>query len=442
MKKKKCSKYRSDGAYIGSMIPYVKRHIADGMFERSKFFAGGDGVTGIQNRMKIIILVLMILLGFSIAALTGVVIYREYRASVGSAVIPNNYIASASGGELDAGSVTTQYRTVPVLLYATMPNVNRFGGLPVMRLAKTVITSDQAKETVISIYKNHAEDSSPFRCPNMFPGDSETKPYLVEVSHKGTVTVRFRANIREGYEKLSEVLKCRVVLNGNETLYDGLMRDMPGSLNHRITSVFGKTTELTYDITVYLDTSVGNAYMNQELVADFRWWVEESGGDSPPVPDDTTTPAVTTAPDSTEEPEETTLPKETTDSVETTTPAVTTEPVVTTDPVVPPTPDEPDEPDVTTTAEVIIPPEVTTAPDETTETEEITIETEPDETRFPESEITTWYEPDDPGELIEPPKTGDTAEFLLWFWIIVLVICTWITMRRSQKLKQSVNERT
>ncbi len=185
----------------------------------------------------------------------------------------------------------TLLQPMPVMLCASVPMVNLSNSLPVMALSKTVITSDSAKETVISIYKAHAKDSTPFHSANMFPGDSETKAYLVEVSHKGTVTVRFHADIRGGYEKLAEVLKCKVVLRGeNKPLYDGLMRDMPESLNHRISSVSGKTTELTYDITVYLDTSVGNEYMNKELVADFRWWVEESGGEPTPspAPDDTT----------------------------------------------------------------------------------------------------------------------------------------------------------
>lgn len=260
------------------------------------------------KKMKIIIIVLAVLLGLSLTALAGVIIHRQLDLSNGSAVIPDNYIEPTSSGELNTGAKVTQLRTGPVLLCASVPTVNLSGNIPVMALSKTVITSDSAKETVISIYKNHAEDSEPFHLANMFPGDSETRKYLVEVSHKGTVTVRFHADIRTGYEKLAEVLNCKVVLNGSETLYDGLMRDMPESINHRISSVFSKTTEFTYDITVYLDTSVGNEYMNKELVADFRWWVEESGGDPiPPTPgpddtgpDDTTDPDDTTKPDDTD----------------------------------------------------------------------------------------------------------------------------------------------
>jgi len=142
-------------------------------------------------------------------------------------------------------------------------------------LANTVIDSDRVNENVISIYKNNPEDSDAFQVKNMFPGDSETKTYLVEVSHKGTVTVHFHADIRENSEKLSEVLNCRLVSSG-EVLFDGLMREMPERISRVITSSTGQTTQLVYDITVYLDTSVGNEYMGKELTADFRWWVEAS----------------------------------------------------------------------------------------------------------------------------------------------------------------------
>lgn len=235
-------------------------------------------------------------------------------------------------------------------------------------LSKTVTAIDSAQDTVIAIYKTHAEDAAPFRLTNMFPGDSQTKGYLVEVSHKGTVTVRFRANIREGYEKLAEVLKCRVELrNEKPPLYDGLMRDMPESINRRISSTFGKTTELTYDITVYLDTSVGNDYMNRELVTDFCWWVLEEDSDTTSLPETETTAAEDSA-----DPHDTTVPDETTDADDST---------------------------------VI---EDTTVPDDTTGHGDTT---HSDDTEGPTT---------DDGELIYPPQTGDRTHFCIWYWIAMI----------------------
>jgi len=63
-----------------------------------------------------------------------------------------------------------------------------------------------------------------------------------------------------------------VVVNGS-LLYDGLMRDMP--VVDYLAAGSG-TTRLNYEITAYLDTSVGNDYQNRDLIADFYWWVEGS----------------------------------------------------------------------------------------------------------------------------------------------------------------------
>ena len=42
---------------------------------------------------------------------------------------------------------------------------------------------------------------------------------------------------------------------------------------------------LDYQLTAYLDTSVGNPYMYQQLVADFYWWVADSEELAPPTGD-------------------------------------------------------------------------------------------------------------------------------------------------------------
>ncbi len=102
--------------------------------------------------------------------------------------------------------------------------------------------------------------------------------------------MHYKATVRPGYEKLAEVLKVRVkLLSTGETMYDGLMRDMPESLTHKLAPPKSTTAELYYEITAYLDTSVGNDYQNKDLIADFKWWVEETGNldDSPQTGDNT-----------------------------------------------------------------------------------------------------------------------------------------------------------
>ena len=151
-----------------------------------------------------------------------------------------------------------------------------------------------ANGATLALYQGQAEDNTPFSVGNMFPGDAETKTFRVEVSRKSSVTVHFRADVRPGYEKLAEVLKARVVLSGGEVLYDGLMRDMPQSVDTALTGA--GTDVLTYEITASLDTSVTNEYQNRDLVADFRWWVTDTDALAPsPKTSDTLTIALWTA---------------------------------------------------------------------------------------------------------------------------------------------------
>lgn len=155
----------------------------------------------------------------------------------------------------------------------------------------TQLRQNESSSVVIpgNIITIRPEKNKAFQVDNMFPGDSQTKNYQINVSYNGDITVRYHADIRPEYEKLAEVLKVKIrLLNTDELMYDGFMRDMPESLNHTL-----KTTEITqskldYEVTVYLDTSVGNEYQNCELKADFRWWVEEVEHLNPTTPSKST----------------------------------------------------------------------------------------------------------------------------------------------------------
>lgn len=138
----------------------------------------------------------------------------------------------------------------------------------------SVVSVLAEEEPTIELYDKQAEDNTPFNVTNMFPGDKITKDYRVIVSYHDEVIIHYHADIREGYEKLAEVLKVNIMLNG-QLVYDGLMKDMPNSIEYSLNSKETTTSELYYQITAYLDTSVGNEYQNKELMADFRWWIEE-----------------------------------------------------------------------------------------------------------------------------------------------------------------------
>lgn len=226
-----------------------------------------------SKKLKTAILVLSVLLVLSAAGLAGLAI-RNYMAARGSAEVQDNLISPDENDApgLWAGIGHPSPRFAPMRVRTRAAN-----GMAAME------PNSDPKAAVISLHEKQPQDNQPFQADNLFPGDAESRRYCVRISHSGDVTVYFHADIRPGYEKLAEVLNCRVVLlTTGETLYEGLMRDMPPSLTHSVKADKNTETELYYEITAYLDTSVGNEYQNKDLVADFRWWVEDIGSLGPP----------------------------------------------------------------------------------------------------------------------------------------------------------------
>ena len=217
-----------------------------------------------KKKTKIIIIILAVLLGLSLLVLAGTLIRARLTDSdPGAVTVPDNLITPEEDTEAE------DTRT-PGSGTSSAP-------------APTQSAAAAQKAATIALYNKHPEDNTPFAVGNMFPGDSETKYFCVQVSYHDKVTVHYKAVVRPGYEKLAQVLQVRVkLLNTGETLYDGGIAAMPQSLTHKLASESSVTQELYYEITAYLDTSVGNAYQNQDLIADFKWWVEETGSlDSP-----------------------------------------------------------------------------------------------------------------------------------------------------------------
>lgn len=256
-----------------------------------------------QRKVKIVIIVLAVLLTISVLSLAGVLLAGYFSPSdPATVVVPDNLIGSEatdpsqSGDPVSSeptsgtGDETTPDATEPQETEATEApeateeaEATESTKAPATPAPTAGQTSNGNLAEALYLYQREPEDNTPFQATNMFPGDIETKYFCVRVRYKADVTVRFHADIRPGYEKLAEVLKCRVVLlTTGETLYDGLMRDMPESVNHPLSTQESTTSDLYYAITAYLDTSVGNDYQNKQLVADFRWWVEETENLEPP----------------------------------------------------------------------------------------------------------------------------------------------------------------
>ncbi len=151
--------------------------------------------------------------------------------------------------------------------------------LVLLLISGLVLPAFAAEMDSIKLQNTDESANAAFSVGNMFPGDSETKDYLVKVKHNKPISLYYHADIQPGFEKLAEVLMVKIELPDKDIeLYDGLMRDMPSALEYELEA---DEKELLYRITVYLETSVGNDYQQRELKADFRWWyLEEEGGDS------------------------------------------------------------------------------------------------------------------------------------------------------------------
>lgn len=248
-----------------------------------------------NKKSTIVIVILIVLLCLSATALTGTLLYNHFvRTEPTTVDVPGNIITpdgennssaetnpppfESTNGEASSEPDTS---TVPDQSETTSASESVPETTESETTGATSVSSSKA--SAIALHNRKPEDNTPFQVTNMFPGDRETKYYCVKVSYKGDIIVRYHADIRPGYEKLAEVLKVKIrLLDTDETLYDGLMRDMPKSLNHALYTTEKTQSELYYEITAYLDTSVGNEYQDKELIADFRWWVEETENlDSP-----------------------------------------------------------------------------------------------------------------------------------------------------------------
>lgn len=235
-----------------------------------------------KKKIKIVIIVLACLLGLSLLALGGTLVYNKLANNTPATMtVPDNLItpdedttkpdSSESNSQApDSSETQTPSSSADTSSSAVQPTQST--------------TAEVKRAATIELYNKQPGENTPFQVGNMFPGDSETKYFRVRVSYHDKITVHYKATVRPGYEKLAEVLKVRIkLLSTGETMYDGLMRDMPESLTHKLAFKKSTTDELYYEITAYLDTSVGNDYQNKDLIADFKWWVEETGNldDSP-----------------------------------------------------------------------------------------------------------------------------------------------------------------
>lgn len=197
------------------------------------------------RKLKTTIIVLLVLLAISILALTLLIIKRKTYFTPVDSIAPDNIISEENSLN-DNGSADSEENS-----------------------------SENKIDPHVSLHRFSPEGKEKFTVKNMLPGDSVSKEYEIAVSFKDSIDLCFCAPVKEDVFSVGDVLKCSVAINDSgQILYDGLLKDMPSCLTYRLYSKEETTKTVTYLISVYLDTSVGNEYMSGKLTADFNWWAE------------------------------------------------------------------------------------------------------------------------------------------------------------------------
>ena len=136
----------------------------------------------------------------------------------------------------------------------------------------------------LELYKRHASDNEAFDVSNMVPGDKVTKDFTVRIHHNDPLTLYFKAEVTEQTKKLGDVLQVSVTDEASgETVCRGTFAELDGvEFSQAITGSAGGSTDVTYRVDAWLDTSVGNEYQQALLKADLYWYVKDDGGHTEP----------------------------------------------------------------------------------------------------------------------------------------------------------------
>lgn len=151
----------------------------------------------------------------------------------------------------------------------------------------------------LELYKRHASDNEAFDVSNMVPGDKVTKDFTVRIHHNDPLTLYFKTEVTEQTKKLGDVLQVSVTDEASgETVCRGTFAELDGvEFSQAITGSAGGSTDVTYRVDAWLDTSVGNEYQQALLKADLYWYVKDDGGHTEPTePSQPTTPTTPTKP--------------------------------------------------------------------------------------------------------------------------------------------------
>ena len=163
-----------------------------------------------KKKIKIVIIILAILLGLSLLALGGTLIYNKIANTTSATVtVPDNLITpdedTTKPDNSDSQAPDSSDTEKPDSSDTQTPNSSAATSSSAVPAQST--TAEVKKAATVELYNKQPEENKPFAVGNMFPGDSETKYFRVRVSYHDKITVHYKATVRPGYEKLAEVRK-------------------------------------------------------------------------------------------------------------------------------------------------------------------------------------------------------------------------------------------
>ena len=146
--------------------------------------------------------------------------------------------------------------------------------LMVVMLASVVLPcmSVDAAGNSIELSTSDPKENQSFQISNMVPGEQYTQTYRVNASCSGDMKVGIRAFVAQGNEKLANALQMSVKLvDTDKVLYTGYVQDMDWAK-----AGISSSQELVYEVTFFLDSSVGNDYQNLSVTVNLEWKMESA----------------------------------------------------------------------------------------------------------------------------------------------------------------------
>ena len=240
-----------------------------------------------KQRLKLVIVILAVLLVLSAGGLAARYIYLGLFAPARTAVtVPDNLIGEKGKNPLPSDSrAESAVSSGREMENGTASSPPAGSGQPSDAAG---VSKPQAAKLIL--YQGKSGDNEKFEVRNMLPGDCVTKYFCIKAYHNTDITLFFHTEVTEETKALGDVLHIKLThLETGKVLCDASFSEVG---KQELSELLQKNQQdesiAYYQIDVSMDTSVGNEYQAAMLKADFRWYVKDENGLTPPQTGDAT----------------------------------------------------------------------------------------------------------------------------------------------------------